>query len=705
MLFIAMADAPPVPIYQVAATSQKTPTSITKLAYGVCDLQPSITDEQDYALALKSGGGGGFMPAWFALQLLVPWSEGPHTADSSNILDDLADSFVVKRLYAPKHGVLIQEGGVKNYGGSYVPNKGYVGKDRVDFLVTGKDLDGKPFEMTVKYYINLLPDDKLQKAIKNDKTYQQAIKQYCGHSKGEWRISEAENTPWASNDFIGYNYLPATITFRDLTGAAVGETNGTGPNATITLDNDAAGHGWYTGGMSALDGLSLDANFSSFSEDTGSRIEYGMTGLADMSNWLPTSNPNEWVARAGTAAAGKMDMLSVLLHEYGHALGIEHSADSHDYMTTTLTPGMRRLPSADAMQLMAQLAAEAREAIMAGQGYTLTVANSKDTLTPALSHEERGQDVPSLPISMGFGISFLGLLRRNSTVGWGFNPTQPADAAPPPAQYDIAANTTLTNGNFAGNTTNAWETTGKVNANNGTAVLSEVATSQTRLNQVFVVGANDRYLSFTLSNIGLDDVNAGPDDAFEVALLNANTGASLTAPIGLTRTDALLNIQANGNELKATGVTSDINADGSRTYVVDLAGIAVGTAVNLSFDLIGFGNTAANTNSHVTVRDVRLTGAVVTPQANDDIAIGAEDTVMQIIALANDLNIVQANASFSPVIVAAPMHGTVSINADGSFSYTPHANYFGVDSFTYKLSDGVHQSNVATVNLTVSTAL
>ena len=60
-----------------------------------------------------------------------------------------------------------------------------------------------------------------------------------------------------------------------------------------------------------------------------------------------------------------------------------------------------------------------------------------------------------------------------------------------------------------------------------------------------------------------------PDDAFEVALLNANTGASLTAPIGLSRTDALLNLQANGNELKATGVTSVINTDGSRTYIVN----------------------------------------------------------------------------------------------------------------------------------------
>ena len=426
-----------------------------------------------------------------------------------------------------------------------------------------------------------------------------------------------------------------------------------------------------------------------------------------MSNWLPTSNPNEWVARAGTDAAGKMDMLSVLLHEYGHALGIEHSSDSHDYMATTLTPGMRRLPSSTDMQLMAQLAAEAREAIMAGQGYTLTVANN-NTDTPT----------PTLPISMGFGISFLGLLRRNSSTSSIF-----ANAATTPAQYDIAANTTLTNGNFAitptptlplggGGSIAGWETTGKVNANNGAAVLSEVATSQTRLNQVFVVGADDRYLSFTLSNIGLDDVANGPDDAFEVALLNANSGASLTAPIGLTRTDALLNIQTNGNELKATGVTSVVNTDGSRTYVVDLAGIAVGTAVNLSFDLIGFGNNASNTglphssagtNSHVTVRDVRLLGTVVTPQANNDTTTGLEDTVMQIIALANDVNATQAG--FAPVVVAAPAHGTVGVNANGSFSYTPTDNYFGADSFTYQLSDGMHLSNVATVNLTVSAAL
>lgn len=53
-------------------------------------------------------------------------------------------------------------------------------------------------------------------------------------------------------------------------------------------------------------------------------------------------------------------MLSVLLHEYGHALGIDHSADGHDYMATTLTPGVRRMPSAEELALMQQLIAQAK---------------------------------------------------------------------------------------------------------------------------------------------------------------------------------------------------------------------------------------------------------------------------------------------------------------------------------------------------------
>ena len=49
------------------------------------------------------------------------------------------------------------------------------------------------------------------------------------------------------------------------------------------------------------------------------------------------------------------------------------------------------------------------------------------------------------------------------------------------------------------------------------------------------------------------------------------------------------------------------------------------------------------------------------------------------------------------MLVTGPAHGTLTLNADGSFTYTPAANYNGTDSFTYKANDGTLDSNVATV--------
>jgi VCBS repeat-containing protein len=53
------------------------------------------------------------------------------------------------------------------------------------------------------------------------------------------------------------------------------------------------------------------------------------------------------------------------------------------------------------------------------------------------------------------------------------------------------------------------------------------------------------------------------------------------------------------------------------------------------------------------------------------------------------------------IVVTGPSHGSLSLNPDGSFVYTPNANYVGADSFTYKASDRTHESDVVTVNLTV----
>ena len=68
--------------------------------------------------------------------------------------------------------------------------------------------------------------------------------------------------------------------------------------------------------------------------------------------------------------------------------------------------------------------------------------------------------------------------------------------------------------------------------------------------------------------------------------------------------------------------------------------------------------------------------------------------------LANDTDV--ENSVLSSAIVTGPSHGSVTLNSNGSFTYTPVANYNGPDSFTYLANDGSLNSNVTTVSLTVN---
>jgi VCBS repeat-containing protein len=68
--------------------------------------------------------------------------------------------------------------------------------------------------------------------------------------------------------------------------------------------------------------------------------------------------------------------------------------------------------------------------------------------------------------------------------------------------------------------------------------------------------------------------------------------------------------------------------------------------------------------------------------------------------LANDTD-VEGNP-LAAIVESSPAHGTVQVQPDGSFIYTPAADFNGTDSFKYKASDGAAQSNVATVTITVN---
>lgn len=56
---------------------------------------------------------------------------------------------------------------------------------------------------------------------------------------------------------------------------------------------------------------------------------------------------------------------------------------------------------------------------------------------------------------------------------------------------------------------------------------------------------------------------------------------------------------------------------------------------------------------------------------------------------------------FTAVLNVSPAHGTLTLDANGSFVYTPALNYNGSDSFTYHASDGELNSNIAIVNINI----
>ena len=54
--------------------------------------------------------------------------------------------------------------------------------------------------------------------------------------------------------------------------------------------------------------------------------------------------------------------------------------------------------------------------------------------------------------------------------------------------------------------------------------------------------------------------------------------------------------------------------------------------------------------------------------------------------------------------MSQPAHGTLALNGDGSFTYTPTAGYVGSDSFIYRDSDGSNLSPDASVTINVQAA-
>ena len=89
--------------------------------------------------------------------------------------------------------------------------------------------------------------------------------------------------------------------------------------------------------------------------------------------------------------------------------------------------------------------------------------------------------------------------------------------------------------------------------------------------------------------------------------------------------------------------------------------------------------------------DISTATATINVAPVNDVPVAADDTLSAV----EDTPLTGTPAERHPVgrrwqrlaVATGPSNGTVTVGADGSFSFTPNANYNGPDSFDYTITD------------------
>jgi VCBS repeat-containing protein len=195
---------------------------------------------------------------------------------------------------------------------------------------------------------------------------------------------------------------------------------------------------------------------------------------------------------------------------------------------------------------------------------------------------------------------------------------------------------------------------------------------------------------------------ANPDGA-----AMAEDGGSVTTPNVLANDTPGGGADEVGQTLSISGFTQPAhgrvvnNGDGTFAYTPNANFNGTDT---FTYDVTDDGATGGSPDPKSSTGTVTITVSAVNdaPVANDDSYSTERNAALSVPApgaLANDTDV--EGDALSAVKVANPAHGTVTMNGDGSFTYTPASGFVGDDSFTYKANDGAADSNVATVSITV----
>jgi hypothetical protein len=209
----------------------------------------------------------------------------------------------------------------------------------------------------------------------------------------------------------------------------------------------------------------------------------------------------------------------------------------------------------------------------------------------------------------------------------------------------------------------------------------------------FSVGDGTATSAVALVSITVTAVNDAPVATTGLSVVTAEDTAK---PITLSATDvdsASLNftVMAGPSHGTLTGVAPNL------TYTP--------TANYYGSDSFTFAVSDGSLDSNVATVTITVNSVNDPPVAANESYSVLQDSVLTVAApglLANDTDV--DSGSLTAVLVSAPTSGTLSLNANGSFTYTPNPGFSGPDSFTYKANDGSLDSNVATASVTVKAA-
>ncbi len=183
--------------------------------------------------------------------------------------------------------------------------------------------------------------------------------------------------------------------------------------------------------------------------------------------------------------------------------------------------------------------------------------------------------------------------------------------------------------------------------------------------------------------VAVDDSATTPEDTAVSVTVLANDSDPDADTLGVTgATDP-----ANGS------VT--VNGDNTITYTPD--------ANYSGADSFDYTISDGNGGTDTATVSITVTPANDAPVANNSATGTNEDQVLNMPTPGLLGHVTDADADPCTVsLVDPPAHGGVVVNANGSFTYTPNANWSGTDSFTYRAWDGTAFSNTASMNVAVS---